>query len=176
MPRRFRSRRGFGVVDTRRQTAWLEIPSFTATMGAASTATFNASLTANEKLQRPFTIVRVRGYFHLESDQSAASEFYGATLSMSVVSDQASAIGVTALPTPETDKESDSFFLYESLFGSFLFGTAVGFVTAGVHRSFDSKAMRKVQEGQDVVLVCESSTLSAGCLLRGTGRVLIKLH
>ncbi len=162
----------------RRQTQWLELEPVRVTMGAASTAILLNSLNTVEKALRPFTVVRARGILHAASDQSVATEFWHATFGFAVVSDQAVAIGVTALPTPDTDRESDLWFVYEELASQFEFKTAVGFdATAGILKSWDSKAMRKVEEGQDIAVVTETSAVSAGgALFMSAGRVLIKLH
>ena len=49
----------------------------------------------------------------VESDQSAATELFIGNLGLAVVSDQATAVGVTAVPTPATDRGSDLWFLIE---------------------------------------------------------------
>jgi len=99
-------------------------------------------------------------------------------LGFAVVSDQAVAVGVTAVPTPFTDKGSDLFFVYQQLVGRV--GTGTGVAAAGVITEigrfveYDSKAMRKVNEGQDVVITVENEI--AGCVLTHSARMLIKMH
>ncbi len=48
----------------------------------------------------------------------------------------------------------------------------------GVGTTYDSRAMRKVEEGQDFIFVIETELagLTLGCDVRHTGRILIKLH
>ncbi len=46
----------------------------------------------------------------------------------------------------------------------------------GVMRTLDSKAMRKVEDGQDMAFTLENSSLSAGSTTAIVGRVLVKLH
>jgi len=58
----------------------------------------------------------------------------------------------------------------------FTFGSAVGFVNDGVGKEIDSKAMRKVEEGQDLIGVVESSSVSQGVIASVYIRTLIKLH
>jgi len=161
----------------RRETQWLDVP----TVSSALTATGGvllASLTTAEKALRPFTIVRSRLDVLFSSDQQSASEAYGGAVGMCVVSDQAEAIGVTALPTPVTDRISDLWFLYQQMFGEFVVGGAVTGIEVGQHfYSIDSKAMRKVEEGNDVVVVAEFDVgIGFGSLISVAGRVLIKLH
>ena len=160
-----------------RETRWLDLaPTFTA-LGAAGTAALLNVLTTEEKALRPFTVVRSRGILGIESDQTAASEVYHAAFGMAVVSEQAIAIGVTAVPTPDTDRASDLWFVFEELLGSYLFATSAAFVeSSATMRIYDSKAMRKIEDGQDLAVVAEAVVNSAGLLIRSAGRVLIKLH
>jgi len=160
----------------RRETMWLTNPYATSSIGAGSTAVLAAALNAAALALRPFTIVRVRGHFHVRSDQTAASETWGCSMGYAVVSDQASAIGVTAVPTPEADRDSDLFFVYESMIGRFAISSAASFVDVGRGVDFDSKAMRKVEQGQDMVITVETpSVVSSGVITDGS-RILIKLH
>ena len=63
---------------------------------------------------------------------------------LTVVTDQAVGIGVTAVPTPITDDAND-WFLYERLLSRFVILSASGVSQpAGVMNEFDSKAMRKL--------------------------------
>jgi len=162
----------------RRESLWLGQAATVRTTGAAaSTATLLTSLSAGALALRPFTVVRSRGELYLTSDQDGASEFYEMAYGECVVSDQAVAIGVTAVPTPSTDSESDLWFVYERMMGATLFATAAGFESfEGVGRSYDSKAMRKVEEGQDIIAVQETSSISFGATLASFRRSLIKLH
>ena len=112
-------------------------------------------------------------------DQTGATESYGASFGEAVVSDQAVAIGITAVPTPTTDSSSDLWYLYEFLIGRFAFGTGVAFSDVGDERILDSKAMRKVEDGQDLVSVVEgpgAGLASTGSIISGFNRTLIKLH
>ena len=154
----------------RRETSWLDIPVASFSLGTA-TSVLNASLTAAELAKRPFTIVRTHLEIFFASDQVAASEIYSAGVGLCVVSDQALAIGVTAVLTPVTDLESDLWLLHKLMFGSFLLGDGTGFIeSAGQSISIDSKAMRKVNGDQDVVLTFETGGsgmqfIVGGCLL-----------
>ena len=161
----------------RRETSWLTNPYGVTALAVANTAALTASLNAGALALRPFTVVRVRGSWNLRSDQLAATENFEASMAYSVVSDQASAIGVTAVPTPETDRGSDLFFVYESIASQFLVVSAIGMESAaGISKDFDSRAMRKVEEGQDLVITIENSSLSNGTTLTEASRILVKLH
>ncbi len=171
MARRFRGSHG-----ARRATSWLDLPPVFS--GISGTGTLLLSLTVPEKAKRPFTIVRTHLRVHIQSDQSLASEIAIAAVGMCVVSDQASAIGITALPTPLTDLASDLWFVHQLIFNNFVFADATGFVeSAGEQVEVDSKAMRKVNDDEDVVVVAEIDTaLANGASMILAGRVLIKEH
>jgi len=162
----------------RRATTWFFVTATDTNLATGSTAVLLGSLNAAGLALRPFTVVRTRGAFHVISDQISAGETYGASLGYSVVSDQAQAIGVTAVPTPATDQGSDMFFVYESVLGRFIFITGVGFETAGPSdtRYYDSKAMRKVEVGQDIVITTESEAFGSGAQVKHIARFLVKLH
>jgi len=172
-----RSRHGFvtrrGV--TRRETIWISNQPAT-TPVAGNTAILLSVLNAAALALRPFTIVRTRGRIGCFSDQVSADENYGVAYGLAVVSEQASAIGVTAIPTPITDMGSDLFFAYDGLAGRFSFVSAVGFhPNAGQWKDIDSKAMRRVNADQDLVSVVEANS-GIGQNFFDAWRMLIKLH
>ena len=163
----------------RRETVWLFGTAFNQTLAATTTAALVLSLNAAALALRPFTVIRTRGILHISSDQSGASQDFGASYGEAIVSDQASAIGVTAVPTPTVDNGSDLWFVYEFLMGRFTFGSAASFIENTISRVVDSKAMRKVEDGQDLVAVVEgpgAGLTADGSIIRGFTRTLIKLH
>ncbi len=81
-----------------RETLWVGITESVTTLASANSAFLINSGNAALLALRPFTIVRTLGYFATRSDQTGASENYDAALGISVVSDQALAIGITAVP------------------------------------------------------------------------------
>ena len=169
--------RVIGSRGVRRQTRWLDLPATSVSLAGASTAALILSLTAEELALRPFTIVRVRLSWFIKTDQFVASETQQAAVGMAVVSSQSEAIGATAVPTPFTDLSSDLWLMHDIISNQNVFGTGVGFdQIGGVEHLVDSKAMRKVEDGQDVVVVLETSSLSAGVNTITAGRVLIKMH
>ncbi len=161
----------------RRETSWVEVTPTTNSLAAASSAVVFTGFGATILGLRPFTIVRNRGILHARSDQTGALEFWSVAYGMAVVSDQALAIGITAVPLPNDDRSSDLFFVFEELAGTFLFVTGAGFhPTGGQTLRYDSKAMRKVEEGQDVAVTLQNSAISLGTTVTKAGRMLIKLH
>ncbi len=160
----------------RRETLWLDVQEVSSALPSANSATFLNSLGGGALALRPFTIVRSRFSWMLRSDQRAASEVFQSAFGICVVSDQASAIGVTAIPTPFTDLGSDLWLLHEIMAQQISVTTDVGVLLAGVGSSIDSKAMRKVEDGQDIAVVVENSSVSAGTVSLTAGRILVKLH
>ena len=162
----------------KRETIWFGGAPFSAAV-ATTGVNLVTSLNAAALAMRPFTVIRTRGVLRFSSDQEAATESYGGSFGRAVVSDQASAIGVTAVPTPTTDSASDLWYVYEFAIGRFAFGSAASFTDVGQVRIIDSKAMRKVEDGQDLVGVIEgpgAAITATGNLIAGFVRTLVKLH
>ncbi len=104
------------------------------------------------------TLIRTRGLFGWKSDQNVAAEDQFGAVGLCRVSAQAEAIGITAVPHPDTDAGYP--WLWHSYFASsFVFGTAVGMEPNFMHSMvIDSKAMRKVSDDERIVMVVENST------------------
>ncbi len=169
-------RRGAAAISAKRQTSWFELqPQRNSFSSAGGTILF--SLTAAELALRPFTVVRTRLLVSIESDQLIADEIQIGALGLAVVSDQANAVGVTAVPTPITDMASDLWFVHQLMYNSLGFATAVGFnPKMNTEYVIDSKAMRKVDIGQEIVVVGELSAAGQGFTLTTGGRILIKVN
>ena len=168
------SQRGARAISQKRLTSWFQfVPVETGVTAAVILFSLNAAALA----LRPFTIVRTRFLLSIISDQAAVSEIQMGALGMAIVSDQAAAIGVTAVPTPITDMGSDLWFFHQLLYNEFSFLTAAGFEEGGLAQyEADSKAMRKVDIGQDLVIVAEPSATSDGFITRVGGRMLVKVN
>ncbi len=173
------ARRTHGFVrgrGARRETVWFQ---FVPILGglAAGASSLGFTLNAAALALRPFTVVRTRGIFHVRSDQAAASEVYAASLGLAVVSEQATAIGITAVPTPYTDMGSDLFFVYEQVVSSLRFVNSTGFTDpSGLTIQFDSKAMREVDIGQDIAVTTEALAAGNGVDTVLGFRMLVKVH
>jgi len=155
-----RRSRVIGVRNAGRATNWVasfDDTSFTAI--AASGAVLDQSFVITEDT----TIVRTRGSLWVSSDQVAAAEEPFGALGMAVATDQATAIGVTALPTPITDEGSDNFFLWMPWLASVNIATAASIANNPYMRyDFDSKAMRKANSGDNVVVTLENASGAHG--------------
>jgi len=173
MPSRFRSRT---IRGSKRESSWFSVPP-TQTTFTASGGTLIASLNATGLAHRPFTIVRTHLLIGILSDQVTVNETQVGALGLAVVSDQAAAVGITAIPTPITDLGSDLWYVHQMAYNDLLIGP--GNIIAGQTNLFtiDSKAMRKVNDDQDVVIVGElDGGTSFGFILTVGGRFLIKEH
>ena len=54
--------------------------------------------------------------------------------------------------------------------------SAIGILTQGVERIVDSRAMRKCEDGEDIVSVVETGAASQGVIVTAYFRALVKLH
>ena len=163
-----------GARSAKRLTSWLELRPVQVVMTATG-GTIMFALTAAELALRPFTIVRTHLELALRSDQNSVAEVQAVALGAAVVSDQAVAVGVTAVPTPDTDMGSDLWFLHQILFGDEV--SLSNLTKPQSTASLDSKAMRKVDIGQDVVVVAEMiAAVSSGVTFTVGGRMLIKVN
>ena len=160
----------------RRNTLWFGGADANTTLVAGANPVLLTSLNAAALALRPFTVIRTRGTISIRTDQQAASEVQHVFFGQAVVSSQAVAIGVTAVPTPRTDDASDLWFTFEMLMAGMRFGDVTGFADLGSNREIDSRAMRKVEDGEDVIGVIESGAAGAGSLVSTYTRLLVKLH
>jgi len=160
----------------RRQTLWGDFAITETSIGGATKVLTNVT-GATILAIRPVTLVRARFHLGIESDQQIAGEAQIAAWGLCVVIDQAVAVGVTAVPGPITDAGSDAWVAHQYLTSTFAFVTAAG-VEAQFQTSMDvdSKAMRKIEEGFQLISVVETSSLSNGAVITQMGRVLLKLH
>ena len=94
-----------------------------------------------------------------------------------MVSDEAVAVGITAVPTPVT-QDSSSWIHFDGAAQRWEFSSAVGVNPNMIPHCYvvDSKSMRKVEEGQDLIEVIEASATSNGANVVTYTKVLIKLH
>ena len=161
------------VRGAKRLSSWFFFQPTQVTMTATGGTVF-FSLNAAGLALRPFTIVRTHFELTLQSDQSAGIENQIACLGLAVVSDQAVAAGVGSVPTPFTDMGSDLWFVHKLLYGDE--SKLTDRTTSATRVSLDSKAMRKVDIGQDIIVVGELATGSSGLILTAGGRMLVKVN
>ncbi len=111
------------------------------------------------------TVRRTRGSFLITSDQVALLEVQTGALGMMVVSDVAAAAGIASIPGPVTEAEDDGWFVwvpFHNLSSATGGSGSVGNSPPGFRFEFDSKAMRKVEEGFRVAVVIENASPTNG--------------
>jgi len=112
------------------------------------------------------TIRRTRGLISVTSDQDTILEEINGAVGMVVVSDAAAAVGIAALPTPVTDASDDGWFVWipfsQTTVGTNATAVAAGLADVSVRYPYDSKAMRRVEEGSTIVVIAELAS-SNGC-------------
>ena len=163
------ARRHVVVRGARRKMLWVPTM-FTSSTIAGDASMLLASMNAAALALRPFTIVRIHYALFLRSDQAAAEEVQFCSFGMAVVSDEAVAVGVTAIPIPDTEAGSSLFFAHKNIMANAVDLTDT--TKPGVYFEVDSKAKRKVSNGQDIVIVAENGT-AAGLVLSLAGRILV---
>ncbi len=157
-----------------RKSLWLQFEPVEVTLGGPSATSLVFSLNAAALALRPFTVVRTHWELKLMSDQAAAVENQAVALGIAVVSDEAATVGITAVPLPSTNAGSALWFLHAWVFGD---GTRTATTTTdSSYRSIDSKAMRKVDNGQDVVVVLQGGGVGSGMFVTVAGRQLVKTN
>jgi len=159
-------------VAPRRLTTWLQFQPIAITLATNATATLAFTLNAAALALRPFTVVRTHFQFMLGSDQAANIEQQSVGVGMAIVSDQASAIGITAVPTPIIDMASPLFFAHTLIFADE--SSVTDRTRPATFQKLDSKAMRKVEVGEDLVIMVEGGGIDSGMVIRMAGRILIK--
>ena len=101
------------------------------------------------------TILRTVGLISIETDNQATAENQIGGFGLIRVSTTAFAIGITAIPGPITDIDDDGWLVYVP------FAASTGTVAASlnsVQYHFDSKAKRKIQDGESVAIVVENAS------------------
>ncbi len=172
MARRFVSRPR--VVRSQRSNIWFDFNLGEFAL-AASSLTLLGSLSAATLLLALFTIIRSRLLITYSSDQEVADETPFGAFGMIVVNAKAAALGITGVPTPVTNS-NDDFYVWQAVARNYQFVSATGSPGPVEHQyTIDSKAMRKVDAGDDVAAVFEQQA-TVGAVLTVQGRALVKMH
>ena len=123
------------------------------------------------------TVIRTRGIFTWQTDQLIASEDQFGAVGMCVVTAQAVSVGISAIPHPATDAAWGGWLWHSFFASSWSFLSSTG-VEANIQHQIiiDSKAMRKVDEDERLVMVCENTNATQGFLVANSERILSKVH
>ena len=165
----------------RRATSWVASADVTAVTNLVASGVILAQSLTEGVLGGlgllPSTIVRTRGELWVKSDQLAATRVPFGAMGIGVVQEQARVAGVGSLPTPITEEQSELWFVHQFFAANLDFVTAAGVMgsEAMARYSFDSKSMRKIQEGEAVVVVLENAAVTGGVNFIVKFRMLFKL-
>ena len=105
------------------------------------------------------TVRRTRGIVGWRSDQVAADEDQIGALGLIIVSDLAVAAGVASIPGPDTDAQDDGWLMWQPLISSVQTQdlTGINFRAMDIFH-YDSKAMRRMEEGFTGAIVVENGS------------------
>ncbi len=122
------------------------------------------------------TIVRVRGLLSVQPDAYSVDLNVQGALGMGIVSDQAFAAGAASIPGPWSEPDWGGWFVWQAWASRLEFLSAVGVLFSDAsERTYmiDSKAMRKVEPNETVVVMAESQ--AGGVNIHSPFRMLVKL-
>ena len=117
------------------------------------------------------TITRSRGSVTWVSDQVASTESPTGALGLIVVSEDAFAIGITAIPDPVFDVDNDGWLMWVPLTTY----QRSAEITPNP-KEFDSKGQRIVRDGSRVVLVAANAHATEGAAISVAIRVLARFR
>ena len=172
MARRRDFARGAAAIRTSRLTSWFQFQPIEVTLATNAVDTLAFTLNAAALALRPFTIVRTHFQLTLRSDQAAAIELQTMAIGMAVVSDEATAVGITAIPSASINAASNLWFLHSWINGDE--SALTDRTRSQTNMRLDSKAMRKVEVGQDLAVVVSGGRIGSGMITDLMGRMLIK--
>ena len=105
------------------------------------------------------TVRRTILWMRVFSDQQAATEDQLGAVGMHIANNNAVLVGAAAMLGPVTDQNDDAWFLWHPIVQRFRLVTASGFDGSDGHLYLiDSRAQRKLQEGESAVLLVENSS------------------
>ncbi len=160
------------VVGNPRLPVWFDVNQGS-TLLTASSNTLISVYNAAALSARPFTVIRTRLELLYFSDSEAVDETPFGALGMTVVSQKAAALGITAIPTPITNSDGD-WFMWQGLAAANRFGGSEA-DSLFQRTVIDSKAMRKIGVDDSVAIVVEQSA-AVGATIVIQGRQLVKFH
>ena len=167
------ARRHFGrsTHRVRRVTNWIAAAPVTALQNvAAATKIIDQSFTPSA----PVTILRTRGRILFQTDQIAASESAFGAYGMGIVSRDALAAGAASVPGAYSDADWDGWFVHGFWACPTIFGTAVGMHNLSQTFEFDSKAMRKLETADRLIVSVENAHSTDGASFLNDFRILLQ--
>ena len=141
---------------SKRLTEWSGLADQT----GVNVASAGATLISSVSFEDPGTIVRARGSFMWRPQVYNADLSMAGAFGIGLVSSEALAVGITAIPTPFSDSDWGGWMVWQSFSGRMEFRSDAGtrFADSFVEIQIDSKAMRKVEPSTAMVFVAESQS------------------
>ena len=145
-----------------------------ASAGATLMASFDTSAAGNPNAAAiGSTIVRTRGQISIIPTAVGADLNIVGAFGIGIVSSQALAIGITAVPEPFDEADWDGWYVWRSFSYNVEFIDATGTQFLEWNFEVDSKAMRKLSENEAFVFVAQSQ--QGAYAISAPLRTLIKL-
>ena len=167
------ARRSFvrpGVRRPKRLTQWGGMVD----QGFVTVASGGSTLISSTAFEAPGTMVRARGSFSVKPSSYTADVTPVGAFGIGLVSAEALAIGITAVPTPYRDSDWGGWMVWKPFALHFESITQAGVLLGSWTFEIDSKAMRKVDANTAFVFVAESQ--SGAFSIAETVRLLLMLH
>ena len=160
---------GFRARSPGRLTQWFG----PAAQNYVAVASGGATLVASLPFESANTVVRSRGQVSIRASVYSADVDIIGAFGMAVVSAEALAIGVTAIPEPFGDADWGGWFVWRSFSHHFESISQAGVLLGSWEFEVDSKAMRRVGVNEAVVLIAESN--NGAFQISSPVRMLVKL-
>ena len=144
----------------RAPSTWSRFVSVAPVTVPAATKVLIASLVLNN-VGISETVRRTRGMVMIGSDQVSVVENQLGSLGMIVVTELALSVGAASLPGPVTQLDDDGWFVWQP------FMAKQNLLAQPMSQSkavfeFDSKAMRRVEDGYAIAVMIENSSATTG--------------
>ncbi len=163
-----------GVRGRRAPTTWGRVcPISFTTVTQGNKALIATLILSNAGISE--TIRRTRGMVIIRSDQAAADEDQFGALGMIVINDLALAAGAASIPGPCTEADDDGWFVWQPAMAHGLQSTAGPGAPNYAVYEFDSKAMRRVEEGYGIAVMVENGSALHGMAFASSFSVLTSL-
>jgi len=168
---------GFHNKSARRLTEWAAIVATGSVVVAPDSDVALTALTGADLAPLvPCTLIRIRGEIMVASDQSSADELQLGSLGIGIVQDVARAVGMASTPSPFLDAGDEVWLYWRSLMsrGEKGAGTVIGTMTRNYE--IDAKAMRKITDGDSLIVNVSNHNAANGFNVAFQSRFLFLLH
>ena len=141
----------------KRQAAWADIALFSRLNALGTAASLGSAFTAVGITER-LTVARIRGTVSAHLDVGAALDAYTLGCGIIIVKDEAVAAGIASMPGPLLGLEQSWIWHHIFSLGPAATGTTDGAqILLNQTIELDTKAMRKMQDGDTLAFVWEGS-------------------